>query len=265
MKSLARLRAALHRARAPALTVSEASGVRTLHVGGAAIQSSMRLADPFALELEYTRCMMAFLLFHPQPRTALMIGLGGGSLAKFFYRRLPAMRTRVIELDERVVAVAREQFGLPDDDARLQVEIGDGAEALAPECCDTLVVDAFADEHPPAALASQVFFDAAWLALEDPGVLVVNLMDDDPELDRRLQLAERAFGGAVLALPALHDPNVIVLALKGAPRAFAWAELGRRARAVKRRYGLSFARYLPLLKRMNRFNAGELLLAPAEA
>jgi spermidine synthase len=225
----------------------------------------MRLADPFALELEYTRCMMTFLLFHPQPRAALMIGLGGGSLAKFFHRRLPAMRTRVIELDERVVAVARAQFGLPGDDARLQVEIGDGVEALAPECCDTLVVDAFADEHPPVALASQAFFDAAWLALEDPGVLVVNLMDDDAALDRRLQLAERAFDGAVLALPALYDPNVIVLALKGAPRAFAWEELGRRARALERRYGLPFARYLPQLKRMNRFNAGELLLAPAKA
>ncbi len=265
MKALARLRAALRGARAPALTVSEARGVRTLHVGGAAIQSSMRLADPFALELEYTRCMMAFLLFHPQPRTALMIGLGGGSLAKFFYRRLPAVRTRVIELDERVVAVARGQFGLPDEDGRLQVEIGDGAEALAPECCDTLVVDAFADEHPPPALASQAFFDAAWLALEDPGVLVMNLMNDDPALDRRLQLAERAFGGAVLALPALYDPNVIVLALKGAPRAFAWADLARRARVLERRVGLPFARYLPRLKRMNRFNTGELLLAAAGA
>ena len=42
-----------------------------------AIQSAMRLEDPFALELDYTRCMMAFLLFHPEPRRALMIGLGG--------------------------------------------------------------------------------------------------------------------------------------------------------------------------------------------
>lgn len=261
MKALARLRAALARARAPALTVSEARGVRTLHVGGEAIQSSMRLSDPFALELEYTRCMMAFLLLHPQPREALMIGLGGGSLAKFFYRRLRAVRTRVIELDERVVAVARAQFGLPEDDERLQVEIGDGVEALAPECCDTLVVDAFADEHPPEALSSQAFFDAAWLALAEPGVLVMNLMDDDPALDRRIQCAERAFGGTVLALPALYDPNVIVLALKGAPPAIAWADLERRARALERRLGIAYPRYLPRLKRMNRFTAQHLLLA----
>ena len=77
--------------------VSEERGVRHLHVGGEAIQSAMRLEDPFALELDYTRCMMAFLLFHAAPRRALMIGLGGGSLAKFFHRRLPALRTRVVE------------------------------------------------------------------------------------------------------------------------------------------------------------------------
>ena len=56
-----------------------------LHVGGEAIQSAMRMDDPFALELDYTRCMMAFLLFHPQPRRALMIGLGGGSIARVWW------------------------------------------------------------------------------------------------------------------------------------------------------------------------------------
>ena len=62
-----------------AVAVSDARGVRTLHVGGEAIQSAMRIDDPFALALDYTRCMMAFLLLHPEPREALMIGLGGGS------------------------------------------------------------------------------------------------------------------------------------------------------------------------------------------
>jgi spermidine synthase len=108
--------------------------VRTLHVGGEAIQSSMRLEDPYALALDYTRCMMAFLLFHPEPHEVLMIGLGGGSLAKFFFRNLRKTRTKVVELDARVVAAAREHFALPPDGERLSVEVGDGAEALEPEC-----------------------------------------------------------------------------------------------------------------------------------
>ena len=51
----------------PTIAVSDARGVRSLHVGGEAFQSSMKLGDPYALALDYTRCMMAFLLFHPEP------------------------------------------------------------------------------------------------------------------------------------------------------------------------------------------------------
>src|SRR6185295_11689047 len=120
------------------VAVSDSRGVRTLHVGGEAIQSAMKIGDPFALALDYTRCMMAFLLMHPEPREALMIGLGGASLPKFFHRHLRKTRVRVVELDARIVAAARTQFALPPDDDRLTVEIGDGAEALSPECCDLL-------------------------------------------------------------------------------------------------------------------------------
>ena len=248
--------------RAPALTVSEARGVRTLHVGGEAVQSAMRLDDPHALALDDTRCMMAFLLFHPQPRDILMIGLGGGSIAKFAHRHLRAARTRVVELDERVVAVARSLFHLPPDDARLRVEVGDGAEALAPECADVLMIDGFDDESVPGALVSQPFFDAAWAALAEPGILVMNLMSDDPQLDRVLQRLEAAFGGAVLCLPALSDPNIIALALKGAPRRIAWQTLRGRAERLQARFGLAFPRYVNALRRMNPCDAADLIVVP---
>src|SRR5205085_1858164 len=174
-------------------------------------------------------CMMAFLLFHPQPREALMIGLGGASLPKFFHRHLRSTRVRVVELDERVVAAARTHFALPRDDERLTVEVGDGAQALAPECCDVLVIDAYHDEKHVPQLASPEFYDAAFLALREPGVLVVNFMDDDPQFDQYLQRLERAFGGAVLAMAALYDPNILGFALRGAPAAIEWSTLRRRA------------------------------------
>jgi spermidine synthase len=248
--------------RRPDLVVSEERGVRHLHVGGEAIQSAMRLDDPFALELDYTRCMMAFLLFHPQPRRALMIGLGGGSLAKFFHRSLAGLRTHVVEYDERVIATARALFHVPADDARLQVEHGDGVEALAPECCDLLVVDGYEDESTPAEMVSQAFFDAAWCALEDPGALVVNFMDDDRDFDRNLQRVERAFGGAVVAFQALRDPNIVVIGLKGAPAGIEWRELRVRAVALERKYGLPFGRYVERLRAMNNWTASALRIVP---
>jgi spermidine synthase len=244
------------------IAVSDSRGLRTLHVGGDAIQSSMRLDDPFALALDYTRCMMAFLLFHPAPREALMIGLGGGSLAKFFHRRLRPTRVRVVELDERVISAARTQFALPPDDARLAVEVGDGADALSPECCDVLVVDAYHDEEHVQKLASAQFYDAAYLALAEPGALVVNFMDDDPKFDQYMRRLELAFGGAVLAMKALYDPNIIVFALKGLPARLEWDFLRRRAAQLESRLYLPFTRYVSRLRGMNPCTSDELIIVP---
>ncbi|HEX6321482.1 MAG TPA: fused MFS/spermidine synthase [Burkholderiales bacterium] len=234
--------------RGPTIAVSDAGGYRSLHVGGEAIQSTMKLGDPFALALDYTRCMMAFLLLHPQPREALMIGLGGGSLAKFFHRHLRATRVRVVELDPRIVDTARAHFALPPDDARLTVEIGDGAEALSPECCDVLMIDAYHDEAHVPKLASAAFYDAAYLALGAKGALVVNYMNDDPLLDQYLQRLEAAFGGAVLMMRALYDPNIIAFAFKGLPREPDWDELRRRAGTLEARLGLPFRKYVTRLR-----------------
>ena len=246
----------------PSIAVSDARGVRSLHVGGDAIQSAMRLGDPYALALDYTRCMMAFLLFHAEPREALMVGLGGGSLAKFFYKSLRRTSIRIIELDARVVAAAREHFHVPPDGARFRIEIGDGAEALFPECCDTLVIDAFEDELHVPQLASREFYDGAFLALREPGAMVVNFMNDDPKFDLTLQRLERAFGGAVIVMPALYDPNVLVFALKGIAPRIAWDALRSRAEQLESKLGLPFTRYLSRLRAMNRWNAAELIISP---
>jgi spermidine synthase len=251
----------LKKAKQAAVAVTNARGVRTMHVGGEAIQSAMRIDDPFALALDYTRCMMAFLLFHPEPRRVLMIGLGGGSLAKFCYRNLRKTSIRVIELDAAVVAAARQHFALPPDDARLSVEIGDGVEALSPECCDLLMLDAFEDELHVPRLASSEFYDGAFLALAEPGALVVNFMNDDPKFDLTLQRLERAFGGAVLAMPALYDPNILVFALKGVRNRIAFDELRKKAAQLETRYALPFGRYVNRLRAMNPCTAEELILA----
>jgi len=260
VKALSRLKRKVADARRAPLVVSESGGLRSLHIGGVAVQSAMRLDDPYALALDYTRCMMAFLLFHPEPREALMVGLGGGSLAKFLHRELRSLRVRVVEIDSRVVAAARTHFHVPPDDARLKVEVGCGAQALAPEGCDLLIVDGFIDESLPDALASPPFFDAAWMALTDPGVLVMNVMDSDPRFDEVLQHMEHAFAGAVLCMPALRDPNVIILALKGSPGRIAWQTLRERAAALEARFGLPFARYLNALGKMNPHTAEDLIV-----
>ena len=46
----------------PEVTISESDGVRYLHLGTPWIQGAMRIDDPLAIELEYVRRMMVWML-----------------------------------------------------------------------------------------------------------------------------------------------------------------------------------------------------------
>ena len=95
--------------------VFDSDGMRYLLFNTLGTQSSMRLDEPDALVSAYTRKMMAFLLFMPEPRHVLMVGLGGGSLAKFCYRHLPQTRISVVEINADVISALRRRLAkLPD-------------------------------------------------------------------------------------------------------------------------------------------------------
>ena len=147
-----------------AIEIVEEDGVRVLQIGGNAIQSAMRLDAPDRIELDYVRAMMAFLLFHPSPRDVLLLGLGGGSMARFIHQRMPRTRVTVVEIDPGVVNVARRYFHFPEEDARLGIVIGDGAEVVPqrPASCDVLVVDGFVNGSPAKRLCTRSFYDGAF-------------------------------------------------------------------------------------------------------
>ena len=247
--------------------VSEVDGVRSLHLGGDAIQSSILLARPDELALDYTRAMMAFLLFQPLPREVLMIGLGGGSMARYIHQHMPGTRTTVVEINAKVLAAARSMFHFPADDARLKVEIACGADYLAEqtESADVLLVDGFDDGKQPAALCAQAFYDAAYAALRPGGVMAVNFMAEEKKLDVYLQRIENSFDGQVASLNAADRVNLIAFAFKRHPRQLAWAELKKRARELKKIHSLPLDDFIAGLKKMNPHTQAVLKLRPASA
>jgi spermidine synthase len=243
---MASLKGLLARKRASSVEVSEARGVRTLHLGGDAIQSAIRLSRPGELELAYTRAMMAFLLFAPAPRDAVMIGLGGGSIARFVHERMTGTRMTVVEISAKVVAAARAFFGLPEEDGRLSVVVADGADHVTGRAgaCDVLLLDAFEDGRSVPSLATQAFYDACFAVLRPGGVFVVNFIADEPHFGAYLARIERAFSGRVLCLPAEDRVNMIVLGLKRPAARIAIEPLKRAARDLQARYGLPFGRFV---------------------
>jgi spermidine synthase len=241
------------RNRPSSVEISEAQGVRTLHLGGDAIQSAIRLSNPEALELHYTRAMMGFLLVAPEPRDVLLVGLGGGSVARFIRRHFPQARVTAVEINSSVVAAARAWFGLPQNDDRLNVVVDDGERYVPahPDCCDALMLDAFEDGRAVRALSTRRYYEHCYSALRPGGVMVQNFMADDARLNACIGRLEKVFGGNVLQLPAANLVNTIVFALKGERPPFRLETLERRAALLERRLGLAYRAMLRTLKAEN--------------
>lgn len=189
---------------------------KSLHFSICELQSRMRIDRPDALDVEYTRAMMGFLLFNPEPRSIAMVGLGGGSLAKFCHRHLPETRITVVEINPHVIAL-RDEFHVPVDDRRFRVLQGDGADFVrhAPERFEVLLVDGFDYNGQPARLSSQRFYDDCYQALAPDGMMVVNLHADHPDLRLFTGRIERSFGASVFTVKVAREGNVIVFASRG--------------------------------------------------
>jgi spermidine synthase len=239
-----------------AIEIVEEDGVRVLQIGGDAIQSAMRLNAPDAIELDYVRAMMAFLLFCPKPRDLLMIGLGGGSMARFVHQRMPATRLAVVEINPGVVTVARRYFHLPEEDERLQIVIDEGARAIAerPGSCDVLVVDGFVNGKVADSLCTRSFYDAAHAALRPRGVMVANFMADDAKLERHCARIEKAFGRQPALLLAEEQDNLIAFSLRDSPSRIAWSRLEARARDANTLFGLPLETSVAALRERNSGN-----------
>lgn len=226
------------------IEISETAGVRYLHFGSDWIQGAMRIARPWALELDYTREMMAALLLRPEPdwpRSVLLIGLGAGSLTKFLHRHRPDARLHVVEIEPAVLAVARQYFKLPDEDRRLCVTIQDGAEFVekSKKTYDLILVDGYDADARTGDLDTIPFYLNAKRCLRDGGLLVANLFARRKSFVGSMARLNEAFDGRTMAFPPCGSGNVAAFATAGPTLELSLPDLKERALALKGDTGLN--------------------------
>jgi spermidine synthase len=216
-------RASIQRQRLPAgqrrsargVTLSESDGVRYLHFGSVWVQGAMRVARPFALELQYQQQMMALGLLLPAPRRILQLGLGAAALTKFCWRHIPSARITAVELSDDVVRTARQAFRLPPDDARLGVVVEDARRYVetARERFDWLQVDLYDAAARGPVYDDVSFYRACRRVLATPGVAAFNLFGRS--FEPSFAAIAAAFDDKVLVLPEADGGNRIALAYRG--------------------------------------------------
>ena len=240
----------------PEVSFSDHGDIRYLHLGSTDwVQGSMRLDDPFELELEYVQRMMAWLLFADPAsvakRHAMQLGLGAGSLTKFCRRKL-RMKTTAIELNPRVVAACRLWFKLPADDERLSVVLGDALEVAAHAhwrgVIDALQVDLYDHDAAAPVVDSAAFYADCRSLLTEDGCMTVNLFGRSSSYEQSLAKIVAAFGAdAVWAFRPTREGNTIVLALRE-PQRPTRTVLAERAETIQTRWGLPAPKWLRVFK-----------------
>lgn len=236
--------------------------LRYLYFNTRLMQSAMRLKTPDSLDLRYTQKMMAFLLFHGRPKRLVLLGLGGGSLIKFCYRRLPGTHLTAVELNPHVLAY-RDLFLVPQDDERLSIIEGDGAAYVeaAEKGIDVLLVDTFDKEGFAPELASREFFQNAWDKLSGNGVLVVNLAGEPATYAGLVSEVMTVFDDQVIVISVPEDGNHILYAFKARNFEPRWRTVHNLAKELKARYSLDFPRFAEKMERASRQGVARRLLS----
>ena len=247
------------------IEISEEAGMRNLHFGSDWIQGAMRIRRPFALELAYTREMMACLLLRPEkswPRRVMLIGLGAGSLAKFIYRNLPETRMSIVEIDARIVPMAQQYFSLPVDPQRMKLVIADGSEYVqqARGRYDAIFVDGFGADGRAGVLDSAAFYQACRARLGQDGLLICNLLGRSRGFHASVERIRKAFEQRAIVFPSLDSGNAVAFGAAGEPVEVTLDEMRERARQLKTETGLDLRPTISRLQKAQTLPGGCLKL-----
>ncbi|WP_251207747.1 spermidine synthase [Acetatifactor aquisgranensis] len=110
----------------------------------------------------------------PEDCKVLILGMGTGTYATQCRKYYGGMDIEGVEIDEKITALAREYFHLPED---VPVTTYDGRAFLnaVDEKYDVIMVDAYQDITIPFQMSSVEFFTLVKAHLAENGVMVVNM------------------------------------------------------------------------------------------
>ncbi len=142
-------------------------------------ESAVDLNDRSRLVVPYTKFIGASATFHPNPKSVLMIGLGGGGFNQFFEKAFPSATLETIELDPQVFALAQKYLAFKPTD-RDKVTVLDGRIFLrhSKATYDWIILDAFRGGFVPPHLKTVEFYKLARSHLAPDGLFVANVRTD---------------------------------------------------------------------------------------
>jgi len=161
-------------------------------------QTCVDMTNPDRHIFNYTRSMLGVFYLQPQPRTALVIGLGGGVMPTTLAKLRPDLDIDVAEIDAAVVRVAERYFDfhpgpkmrVSEEDGRVFVKRA----AKAGTKYDLILLDAFDHQYIPEHLLTREFLLEVKSILSPGGVLAANTFSNATLYNNESVTYESVFG-----------------------------------------------------------------------
>jgi len=206
--------------------------------------------------------MLTALLLVPEPQDILIVGIGAGSLVRFFFHHFPHCRIDAVDSSSHIIHVARGYFRLPTD-ARIVVHCLDGLQFLGEtrkKRYDLILVDAFDDQGMAPSVYSEPFFFRCTACLKSSGVISCNLWSNDLLRYREIRTILADHFAGCLYLPVPDRGNIVALAMN---EAVPWSRLllkNKHFAGLTNSYGINFKELVGVAK-ANNLSLSERLLA----
>lgn len=141
-------------------------------------QSCIFKNDPQKLVFNYTKLVFSSLLMIDNPKSVLIIGLGGGTLSNTIHQLYPNAKIDNVEIDPAVINVAREYFGFFENE-KIKTTAQDGRifvkrSSINKQKYDWIILDAFNGDYIPEHLLTKQFFEETKNILSDKGIISAN-------------------------------------------------------------------------------------------
>ncbi|WP_159702278.1 spermidine synthase [Arthrobacter sp. 18067] len=144
----------------------------------------MNLAEPTEIFYEYLRRIghVVDLAAEPAtPITALHLGAGALTLARYIEATRPGSEQYAVELERELLDFVLQKLPMPAG-TTLHNHIGDARDALAELPVqvrfDVVILDIFSGPDAPAHIACKEFYEEAAARLQPHGVLIINVGDE---------------------------------------------------------------------------------------
>nr|XP_022321268.1 methyltransferase-like protein 13 [Crassostrea virginica]XP_022321269.1 methyltransferase-like protein 13 [Crassostrea virginica] len=159
--------------------------------------------------------------------SCVLIGLGGGGLPNFLHQHIPQMEIDSVDIDPKVLEVARKWFGYQEDE-RQRAHVADGIQFVQEtlkkgQKKDIVIIDVDSKDRttgmscPPLPFVEPAFLSNVKELLKDSGILMINVVCRDEKLKNQVfQDIQKVFP-FVYTKDFTDDVNTVLYALPSQP------------------------------------------------